>query len=125
MRGSLIAAIYTQTLETPVMAMDETAALTLMSADVERITNNSKFIHELWANAIQVAISAWLLQQELGVAFVVPIVITLCEFKRYEDRFHFKLIYQVSAVGVTWLSRTAGQYQGKMMSTIQTRIGLS
>jgi len=78
-RGALIAAIYKHTLETPIVALDEAAAITLMSADVGRVSDIMKSLHELWASAIQVAITAWLLQRQLGVAFVVPIIVTMRE----------------------------------------------
>ena len=74
MRAGLVAGIYSKTLDMPVTAADPTAAITLMSTDVERITNGTTHIHETWANIVEVAIAIWLLERQLGVACVVPVV---------------------------------------------------
>ena len=76
-RGSLVTAIYRKTTEISITALDNSAAVTLMSTDVERIVNGLRMIHEFWANIIQVGIASWLLQRELGVAFVAPIVLSI------------------------------------------------
>jgi ATP-binding cassette, subfamily C (CFTR/MRP), member 1 len=76
-RGSLVTIIYRKTTEISITALDNSAAVTLMSTDVERIVNGLRMIHEFWANLIQVGIASWLLQRELGVAFVAPIVVAI------------------------------------------------
>ncbi len=76
-RGSLVTAIYRKTTEISITALDNSAAVTLMSTDVERIVNGLRMIHEFWANLIQVSVASWLLQHELGVAFVGPIVLVI------------------------------------------------
>lgn len=37
-----------------------------MSTDIERTEMGLRFVHELWANVIQVGLATWLLQQQLG-----------------------------------------------------------
>jgi hypothetical protein len=46
-RGSLVNAIYAQTLDLSVTSLDESAAVTLMSSDVERICDAILSIHNL------------------------------------------------------------------------------
>ena len=77
LRGSLVAAIYRKTTEISLTALDNSAAVTLMSTDVERIVMGLKMMHEFWANLIQVGIATWLLQRELGGACVAPIALTI------------------------------------------------
>lgn len=74
MRAGLVAGIYSKTLDMPITAADPTAAITLMSTDVERISNGTTHIHETWANIVEVAIAIWLLERQLGVACIVPVV---------------------------------------------------
>jgi ATP-binding cassette, subfamily C (CFTR/MRP), member 1 len=38
-----------------------------------------RLTHELWANTIQVSLATWLLERELGLACIVPIVIAICK----------------------------------------------
>lgn len=72
--------IYRKTTEISLTALDNSAAVTLMSTDVERIVNGLRLMHEFWANLIQVFIATWLLQRELGVACVAPIAVSIGRF---------------------------------------------
>ncbi|KAG9253072.1 ABC transporter [Emericellopsis atlantica] len=79
MRGLLVSAIYRKTIALPTTAVSDSAALTLMNADIERITIGFKPLHEYWANTIEVGLACWLLQAKIGNAFVAPIVVvTIC-----------------------------------------------
>lgn len=78
-RGTLVSSIYYKTTEISITALDNSAAVTLMSTDVERIEVGLRVTHELWANIIQVGLATWLLQRELGLACLVPIVVAVCE----------------------------------------------
>lgn len=84
-RGALAAAIYQKTLTTSKDLFEESKAVTLISADTERITNAMKNLHEFWAESIQVVVALWLLQRQLGVAFVVPLIVTTCKYKHMLD----------------------------------------
>ncbi len=79
MRGVLTTMIYDATLEMPSDMIDETAALTLMNTDIERIAFGMQYMHEVWASTIEVAIAIYLLERQVGVASVVPGIIVLCE----------------------------------------------
>lgn len=78
-RGTLVSSIYYKTTEISITALDNSAAVTLMSTDVERIEVGLRVTHELWANVVQVGLATWLLQRELGLACLVPIVVAVCE----------------------------------------------
>lgn len=107
-RGCLGAAVFSKTTETKLTGTDDSAALTLMSTDVERILVGAHVAHELWANTIEVAIGCLLLEQKLGVAFVSPIV-----------------IIAICAVSMTWVLRNVGRRQSLWMAKIQNRVGLT
>lgn len=46
---------------------DDRAPLTLMSTDIERIEYGGRFIHELWASIVEVAINSYVLASTIGV----------------------------------------------------------
>lgn len=70
-RGSLVTAIYQKTLE----VTNGAASITLMSTDVERITTGMRYVHEIWSNIVEVCIGTWLLERELGVPCVAPVIV--------------------------------------------------
>ncbi|KAK2605549.1 hypothetical protein N8I77_008378 [Diaporthe amygdali] len=74
-RGCLVSAVYHKTTQAPVSASDDSAAVTLMSSDIERIRTGLMSLHEFWASPIQAAVACWLLQRQLGAAFAAPVVV--------------------------------------------------
>ncbi|KAK8079856.1 hypothetical protein PG997_007674 [Apiospora hydei] len=74
-RGMLVSAVYRKTIETSVTATGESASVTLMSTDVEAIARAARFIHDIWADIVQVAIATWLLSRQIGPAAVAPIIL--------------------------------------------------
>ncbi|KAK2738485.1 hypothetical protein FQN57_007000 [Myotisia sp. PD_48] len=77
-RGSLISLIFDKTLNVCSSVVTDAEAITLMSADIDRISNLT-IIHELYACFIDVAVCLWLLYDLLGVTMVAPIIwIILC-----------------------------------------------
>ncbi|KAL4875611.1 P-loop containing nucleoside triphosphate hydrolase protein [Aspergillus karnatakaensis] len=87
---------------------DDSAALTLMSTDMERIRQALRSIHETWASVIQAALAAWMLYRQIRIAFVAPLgVVLLC------------------LVGVAILVRYTGDSQRAWMSGVQKRVGLT
>ncbi|OTB04619.1 hypothetical protein M426DRAFT_320734 [Hypoxylon sp. CI-4A] len=107
-RGALASAVYTKTTETKVTAADDSAALTLMSADVERVIRGFLNIHEFWANTIEVGLSCWLLSRQIGAASVAPIVVVAC-----------------CVILSTILAKYTGPRQKAWMEKIQKRVGLT
>ncbi|QKX60884.1 uncharacterized protein TRUGW13939_08030 [Talaromyces rugulosus] len=107
-RGLLAGAVYRKTLEAKLSAADDSAALTLMSADVERIIQGLLNIHELWADMIEVALASWLLSRQIGASFVAPLIVVGC-----------------CVVLTAFLTRFAGPRQKTWMERIQKRVGLT
>ncbi|KAI1338782.1 P-loop containing nucleoside triphosphate hydrolase protein [Xylariaceae sp. FL0016] len=106
-RGMLASAIYSKTVNISASA-DDSAALTLMSADVERVIRGFLHMHEIWANIIQVGLACWLLSIQIGAAFVAPLIVVGC-----------------CVVCTAILSRFAGPRQKAWMEKIQKRVGMT
>lgn len=105
LRAYLISSIYRKMAEIQHVGDGDSAAVTLMGADVERIYTGLRLIHEVWANAIQIGIASWLLQRQLGLAFLAPLVIVLiCFFISFA------------------ISKRAVPYQSAWMARVQKRI---
>ncbi|KAL9106441.1 MAG: hypothetical protein Q9227_008529 [Pyrenula ochraceoflavens] len=108
-RGALAAAVYKKTTEAQISAVDNSAALTLMSTDVEKIRYGFINLHELfYANVIEVGLACWLVQRQLGTAFVAPLIVVIC-----------------CTVGMVLANRYTSRRQKKWMAKIQTRVGLT
>lgn len=48
-----------------------------MSTDVQRICDALALVHELWACLIDIGLAAWLLEAEVGLAMLGPLVVTV------------------------------------------------
>ncbi|KAI0142611.1 ABC transporter type 1, transmembrane domain-containing protein [Hypoxylon sp. NC0597] len=107
-RGALASSVYMKTIEAKISAADDSAALTLMSADVERIIRGCVNIHEFWANAIEVGLACWLLSLQIGAASVAPVIVVGC-------------CVVFSAI----LGKFTGPRQKAWMEKIQRRVGLT
>ncbi|KAK4142448.1 canalicular multispecific organic anion transporter 1 [Dichotomopilus funicola] len=105
-RGLLATAVFRKTVTSRLRGSSDSAALTLMSADIERIIVGGMNLHELWSNSIQVGLACWLLQRQIGAAFVAPLIVVV-----------------VSTAGLTMLARYTGPRQKVWMARIQERVG--
>jgi ABC-type multidrug transport system fused ATPase/permease subunit len=76
LRATLATAIFAKTRQVSSHTLDD-SVLTLMSTDVSRVVGGIQNVHELWANTIEVALAAWLLERQIGAAFVAPIFVVL------------------------------------------------
>ncbi|CAG8957988.1 hypothetical protein HYFRA_00000331 [Hymenoscyphus fraxineus] len=76
-RGGLISLLYAKTVELSVTAIDPTAAVTLMSADIERIHTGWQTIHDIWANVIEIGLAIFLLYRQLGIACLIPVAVAI------------------------------------------------
>ncbi|KAF2241163.1 putative ABC multidrug transporter [Trematosphaeria pertusa] len=108
MRSILVPEIFIKATKARVGAADDSAALTLMSTDLERIRMGFRTLHELWACLVQVALAAWMLYRRLGVVFVAAIGIVIVCF---------------ACLGV--LINFTGDAQRAWMARVQTRVGLT
>ncbi|PVH74356.1 ABC transporter-like protein [Cadophora sp. DSE1049] len=75
-RGTLVNAVYAQTLDLSITSLDESAAVTLMSSDVERICESLISIHYIWSSPIEFALAIWLLSREIGISLLGPLFVT-------------------------------------------------
>lgn len=73
-RGSLITLIFGKTLKIDATVTEDAEAITLMSADIDRIGSSMTLIHELYGAVIDTALAIWLLYRLIGLALVAPIV---------------------------------------------------
>lgn len=106
-RGCLVSAIGWQTLKLNTDAMsDPKAAVTLMSTDVERILFGLRSFHEFWAITIQVGLLTYLLERQLGLVFIIPLVVAF-----------------ISSAASIWVSRSSNTHQTNWMEAAQIRIG--
>lgn len=69
--------VYDKTLGLHPEDLENSAAVTLMGTDIERIAYNLKQIHELWSSIVEIAIALWLLGRQVGVACVIPLVVSI------------------------------------------------
>lgn len=104
-RGALVNAIYTQTLDLSITSLDESAAVTLMSSDVERICESLLPIHNIWCGPLEVALAIWLLEKEIGLALFGPLIVA-----------------GAAITGPFILAPHMGKAQGAWIGGIQTRI---
>ncbi|KGO78093.1 ABC transporter, integral membrane type 1 [Penicillium italicum] len=76
-RGVLVTMLYKKASCLSLGENDPANSLTLMSADVERITQGWATIHEIWANSVEIALAIYLLEIQLGVSCVIPVCVAL------------------------------------------------
>ncbi|KAF5023770.1 hypothetical protein F66182_4163 [Fusarium sp. NRRL 66182] len=72
-RGQLVTMLYDKATDISITAANPTAALTLMSADIERIDTGWRTAHDVWANLVEIAIAVYLLWRQLGLACLIPV----------------------------------------------------
>lgn len=107
-RSVLVTEIFQKATRVRMGFDNDSAALTLMSTDIERINNGLRSIHEIWASIIQVALASWMLYNQLGVVFIAPMgVVTLC------------------SIGLAILMNFTGDSQREWMAGVQKRVGLT
>ncbi|KAF5599389.1 multidrug resistance [Fusarium pseudoanthophilum] len=107
-RGILVLAVYEKTIELKMPTDGDSGALTLMSTDVERITRGILDLHEYWANTIQITLSCWLLQRELGAAFAASLGVVA--------------LSTLTAFGI---GKLLGPRQKAWMEAIETRVNVT
>ena len=107
-RGGLVSLIYSKTIDLSITALDESAALTLMSTDVQTIADSLIWLHDSWGSAIEVGIAIYLLYRALGAATIAPGMVFLCA---------------IIAMGA--LTRIFPRLQKKWIQAIQIRVSFT
>ncbi|KAH0431618.1 ABC transporter [Colletotrichum camelliae] len=77
-RGGLISLIYEKVVQSPSTQVGDSAAMTLIGTDVERICETWHLaVAESWASVIQLGFAVWLLQMQIGAVCVTPVIVAL------------------------------------------------
>lgn len=76
-RGGLISIIYQKTISISPADTMRHDPMVLMGTDIEKIALSLRQVHEVWASVIEIALALWLLERQMGVAFVAPAILTL------------------------------------------------
>lgn len=76
-RGGLISLISDTTLLLDATSSSDSAAVTLMSTDVDRIIAGLEYCDFLWASPIEIAVALYLLWREIGLSCLMPLGISL------------------------------------------------
>ncbi|PGH27295.1 hypothetical protein AJ80_01005 [Polytolypa hystricis UAMH7299] len=74
LRGALVSVIYRKATKLALDTADKSAAVTLMSTDIDSIVLGLQDLHEIWANIIEIGIGMFLLQRKVGIACVFAVV---------------------------------------------------
>ncbi|CAI7602046.1 unnamed protein product [Penicillium glandicola] len=104
----LVTEIFIKATKARIGTSDDSAALTLMSTDIERIKMGFRSLHEIWASMIQAGLAGWMLYNRLGVVFVAPIGVVIVCF-----------------IGLAILINFTGDSQRSWMAGVQRRVGLT
>lgn len=107
-RSILVTETFIKATQARIGTADDSAALTLMSTDMERITMGFRALHDMWASIIQAGLAAWMLYIRLGVVFVVPMGVVVVCFG-----------------GLAVLVNFTGDSQRAWMAGVQKRVGLT
>ena len=62
------------------LAQPDMAPLTLMSTDVERIVQGLQYVHEAFVSLFMFIVAMWLLERQLGLGAIAPIVVSVCKY---------------------------------------------
>ncbi|KAI8264025.1 ABC transporter [Colletotrichum sp. SAR11_239] len=107
-RAGLIDIVFRKTVSLKAAELKDSAAVTLMGTDVERIVTTFAMFHEIWASVVEVGIAVFLLQQQIQIASIVPVVISI-----------------VCVVGVIPISKTIGKAQTVWIERLQKRVAVT
>ena len=69
--------LWVRAVEARGLDLGDIDGLTLMGADVERISTGFRTIHEVWASPIEIIIAVYLLERQIFVACAVPGLLVL------------------------------------------------
>ncbi|KAF2673292.1 ABC transporter [Microthyrium microscopicum] len=106
LRGYLVSGIFRKTTILKLGSDEHKSSLTLMSTDVERCRMGFFMVLDSWTNVIEFALAAWLLQRQLGIAFLVPIGVVLLCF-----------------IGTLVIGRLTPKYNRNWVTATQRRVG--
>jgi hypothetical protein len=95
LRGGLISLIYQKMMTLPLGNTNESAAMSLMSSDVEELADSFYYMAcDSWGNVLQLILAIWLLTTQIGGVSVAPIIITISECLRGAIKFIMSIFHQ-------------------------------
>ncbi|OQE74121.1 hypothetical protein PENNAL_c0084G03585 [Penicillium nalgiovense] len=77
MRASMIDMMFRHVTVMRDSDIESSAPVTLMNADIERISSGFRYVHDAWACIVEIPIALYLLWRQLGIASVAPIVVVV------------------------------------------------
>jgi ATP-binding cassette subfamily C (CFTR/MRP) protein 1 len=107
-RGALVSTIYKTMLAVRAESGNSSQALSLMGADVERVTVTGYVLVNLGPDLIQVALALWILSTQIGASSVSAIILCL-----------------ISAAASIYIAKLTPARQSKWMAAIQKRVGIT
>ncbi|OJJ42489.1 hypothetical protein ASPZODRAFT_105215 [Penicilliopsis zonata CBS 506.65] len=108
MRASLVDMMFSHTMVMRDSDIDSSAPVTLVNADIERISSGLRYIHDAWACFFEIPIALWLLWRQLGIASIAPIVVVI-----------------VCMLGCVLISALAGPRQQLWLEAIEKRVDVT
>jgi ATP-binding cassette, subfamily C (CFTR/MRP), member 1 len=108
LRAGLVSLIYNKTLELSIVNFDSSAALTLMSSDVQRIIEPLQQFHDAWGGLIEVAIAVYLLYNSLGSTIWAA-----------------GIVYAAAILVSAWIISVISSYQKLWVEAVQTRVSFT
>lgn len=79
-RGATVSIIHSRALETQDGLYDESAAITLMSTDTDRVVAILENLFECWAQAVELFVGIGLLAHQMGWVCVMPLIIVFSKY---------------------------------------------
>ncbi|KAJ5598777.1 hypothetical protein N7537_008861 [Penicillium hordei] len=76
-RGGLVTLIFTKVMDLEASEAKDSAAVTLMSTDVDGVASGLQKIHDIWASVIELGLGVYLLQRQVGAACFLVLVPTI------------------------------------------------
>lgn len=107
LRGVLLSAVFQKTLSIHPMDAQKTP-VSLVSTDIEMACTGLDQLHELYSSLLQIGIGTWLLEQQVGVACIAPMIVAA-----------------VCAVATYKISQRVGICQKGWLESVQTRLSKS
>ncbi|MCJ1308796.1 hypothetical protein MMC25_002451 [Agyrium rufum] len=105
LRGGLTALVYQRSLQIRAVDQGDITAITLMGTDIERIVSGLGRFHDSWGSLLDICIATWLLERQLSLACIAPIVIVV-----------------VFIAGVASISGAINTAQRKWIERVQERL---
>ncbi|KAK0112722.1 hypothetical protein ONS95_014458 [Cadophora gregata] len=105
LRGGMISLLYNKTLQLQESSSTQSAVLTHMSTDLDNAIEFLEKINNIWACVLEIVIGTWLLERQIGAAFVVPLIVALA-----------------CVVGQGKVAMSIGKYQQQWNEAIQQRV---